>query len=496
MKQISAAHLLAALALTVACCVFFRLGSVAVDHLIARFDLVYETPNLATVRAIRSGLKIYDPEVYGDVPFIITMYTPAYHLLVAHLPQVKGHPFLTGRLVSMCFMLLAGCILFLPGRPERSAIIPILALAAFFCIRPVVSNTAFLRNDSMALFFSVLSVTIVAGRQSGTGRTTLAALTASLAFLSKQSYLTGGVSCFLYLALTDRKQAAVFAGCVAACVGAAFATAWAFCGGQGVWFSLFVAPRNPLSEAVFLRNWVAMVSQPVFLLLLTMATLTVLAAIARAGLRAFTGSPFLIYWAVALFTALPVTAKVGAETNNFFDLSLASLLWLVYCLRSATPASLVRSDRLGTLLTFCMAVALELLLAPPYSCRFVDRRTGAERDNHIREVRSDLSRLGMNRPLILNLSDHWITYSITDCCYVNDPVLYSVLWEDGVLSKSKLIESIKDKKYDLIILSRKDGEVRSPAQVWAEAAAVADSSYGEETDGAYRYLRPACRDAR
>jgi hypothetical protein len=147
------------------------------------------------------------------------------------------------------------------------------------------------------------------------------------------------------------------------------------------------------------------------------------------------------------------------------------------------------------LLAFFAAVAMELGLVSSASYRFVDRRTRAERESHLREVRSDLSSLGLNQPRILNLSDLWITYSITDRCYVNDPVLYSILWEEGVLSNRHLIDSMMKQQYDLIIIPRNEGGARSSNRAWAEVTSAAENSYRVETLGAYRYLRPASPDS-
>ena len=95
----------AAAALTLALAA--RIGSVAADQFSAPWDLVFETPNLGTIKLIQGGKNPYDPEIYAAPPFIITLYTPLYHYLVAALPEHSGNPFFTGRLVSMLSLLAA-----------------------------------------------------------------------------------------------------------------------------------------------------------------------------------------------------------------------------------------------------------------------------------------------------------------------------------------------------------------------------------------------------
>ena len=84
------------------------------DQLSAPFDLTFETPNLCTVQSIQEGKHIYDPATYKDIPFILTIYTPAYHYLVSWLPKHPDNRFFTGRIVAMVFMILASCCLFFP----------------------------------------------------------------------------------------------------------------------------------------------------------------------------------------------------------------------------------------------------------------------------------------------------------------------------------------------------------------------------------------------
>ena len=101
-----------------------RVAVVARDQLPAPFDLTYETPNLATILSITEGKNIYSSEVYETGNFVFTMYTPAFHYLIAALPASTANPFLTGRLVAMTFMVLAASLVFMPGRSGSSLASP------------------------------------------------------------------------------------------------------------------------------------------------------------------------------------------------------------------------------------------------------------------------------------------------------------------------------------------------------------------------------------
>ncbi len=66
----------------------FRILIVVSDQLSAPFDLLCEIPNLSTVKLIKDGRNPYDPNIYSNAPFIITIYTPFYHYIVSNLPML------------------------------------------------------------------------------------------------------------------------------------------------------------------------------------------------------------------------------------------------------------------------------------------------------------------------------------------------------------------------------------------------------------------------
>jgi hypothetical protein len=92
-----------------------RLFKVAYYHLEAPHDICLETHNLASIKSINAGANIYSRHFYGELPFIITIYNPLFHYLVASLPESKSNPFFTGRLISLISTVLTALLLFFPG---------------------------------------------------------------------------------------------------------------------------------------------------------------------------------------------------------------------------------------------------------------------------------------------------------------------------------------------------------------------------------------------
>jgi hypothetical protein len=95
-----------------------RLSTVTARQLWFPYDLVFESPNPTSIELVRAGENPYDPAIYAAPPFLLTMYTPLYHYLVAAHPE---NPFLTGRWVACISMLTAACALHLLVVDRRQA---------------------------------------------------------------------------------------------------------------------------------------------------------------------------------------------------------------------------------------------------------------------------------------------------------------------------------------------------------------------------------------
>jgi len=300
-----------------------RLFFVAKDHLTVPFDLAFESPNLCTVKAIQKGQNIYDPAMYENLPFLLTIYTPAYHHLVGYLPQNPNNMFFTGRIVAMVFMLFASFCLFFPYNPRDNVIISILAVGCFFLIREIVSHTAYLRNDSMALFFSAAAIVSAEKADDTPWKIVLVALFCFAAFVSKQSFLAATASCFFYFFVKGRKSGSVFAAFLLSLF-VIFGLFAHFYFGRGFWFGVFVAPRAPGVWAYFVENWTRMLRQPVFVFLLVSTILTSAYFVALNNRKTIIDSPFLLYVLFSALVLMITLGKEGANVNYFFEPILAS----------------------------------------------------------------------------------------------------------------------------------------------------------------------------
>jgi hypothetical protein len=175
------------LTLTVVGFTLARVLLVSAQQLDVPRDLAYESPIQRSVDVIREGSNPYDPKVYNDGPFVLTMYTPFYFWLTSLLPSPAANPFWTARAVAGLSMFLAAAtvLLVLPRRETNH--FTLLACSVIFLIGPVVKSTAVARNDSLGLLFSALAVVLVARTKGSPRALPLVAVLCCLAFWTKQS---------------------------------------------------------------------------------------------------------------------------------------------------------------------------------------------------------------------------------------------------------------------------------------------------------------------
>jgi hypothetical protein len=444
-------------------CIVIAIGSlsrvfcVAKDQLIAPHDLTFESPNLCTIKAIQKGENIYAPALYEGLPFILTVYTPAYHYLVSWLPQHPNNRFFTGRIVAMAFMLLASFLLFFPYNPRNNVAVSILAIGSFFLIREVVSHTPFLRNDSMALFFSAAAVVLAERACGRPWQVIIVSFLCLVAFTSKQSYLAATASCFFYLLMRHRKDALIFAASSLTFF-TLFGVFARFCWGNEFWFSIFVAPRNPLIWEYFVENWTTMSRQPVFVCLLFFAIAAATYSLAGKDRKMVADSPFLLY---LLFSTLILTAtlgKEGANVNYFFEPILAGLLWLVFFIKRLSSEGI--SDLfLPFLCLLGITVALEFAFTKRSDYSFTTREKTVRMIKRIDQVKREIRELHPRDGKILNLVWAGFTFEVQESPVMNDLYLYSILWNTGQLSIRPIMNNIIKQDFDIIIL-RKDQYLR------------------------------------
>lgn len=465
-----------------------RVLLVARDQLSAPFDLTFETPNLCTVQSIQQGKHIYDPATYQDIPFILTIYTPAYHYLVSWLPKHPNNRFFTGRIVAMVFMILASGCLFFPQDLKKDLGFSILALACFFLIHDIVSHTVFLRNDSMALFFSAAAVVCAEKAIKRRWQIVTASILGFTAFVSKQSFLAATASCFVYLFLKDRRDA-LFFGLLSLFLCTAFLLFAQFHWGQGFWFSVFVAPRNPFILDNFIENWLHMLKQPVFVFMLLATSVTLSHLVIARKWNLILDGPYLIYLLLAAIVLLSTVGKEGGNVNYFFEPVLASLLWLVFYVKKAYPQN-KPSLVLVMLVLVGLSASLEFAFAKRSDYSFTNPQRTSKMEKYIAHVKGEVFGLQPSSSKVLNLAWAGLTFELQDDPVMNDLYLYSILWNTGVLSHKPLMKRIVNQDFDVIVLREDQHHKRTCCAPYDYLIGSVLANYQLRKTGTYHYYTP------
>jgi hypothetical protein len=447
-------------------------------QLAAVHDLTMESPAVNTILLLQGGANVYSPASYDGPPFNLLIYPPAYHYLVAWLPMSSSSPFFGPRLVSAAFMLLSGGLLLVVA--PRQVAIPAAALAflVFFSVPAIVSNTAFARQDPMALFFAALAVVLVSRSRSpivllGAGAC------AAIAVLTKQTYLSAAVACTLYLLLRRRRDGLVFVGCLLA-LGTAFALLAQFAWGEGFWWSVLVAPRNGPDWAVAAELWRSLLSQwSVTTLLGVLAVVWVWEVVQLLRTGAVELSVFAYYTPLAFLVLMLTVWKVGAGANYFFEPIWAGLAYLVH---RAGRLPLTTYARPAALLASVVAVGLlthDAYRLPARAYSFTSPEGNVEQAEALARLKAELAsvssadaRILFDPALARNPS-----LSIGTHLFINDARLYDVLWREGKLEKAPLVAAIRGHFFDVvvvpdaIVLDRPGGEPyrRAVAQYYRRA---------------------------
>jgi len=464
--------------------VLVRLGSAAMDQLRAPFDLVYESPNLSTIEVLRAGGNPYSPDVFDAAPFVLTIYTPLYHLVVAALPAVDGHPFLVGRIVALLSMLGAAMLLF-AARAEasgsRGLAVAALAAAAFLALWPVSLNAAFLKNDPLALLCAAGAVVLVArgtarlragavpGESPPAPQATLPVLAPAVlcvaAVMAKQTYVAASAACALHLLLAHPRSGRRFLLVLAAC-GAASALVASAVWGDGFWFCTLSAARHPLSLDTASAVLGFLARQPLLWVVTACAAAGLAAVMSTRGRAALSRSPFPLYLLASCVVFAATVGKRGATTNYAFEPCLAALLWICSADDAAARSTWrpVGVAAITGLLALLLATGLDLASAKRGEWCLVDGADSAARLATAADLRERCTRLAGPDAVVLDLFGFRHNFELLpadaaerggvlrSAGLLNDPWLYSILWEQGTLKPGPLAKALKRGVADIVLL--------------------------------------------
>jgi hypothetical protein len=232
--------------------------------------------------------------------------------------------------------------------------------------------------------------------------------------------------------------------------------------GGGFLWSILVAPRNPLSLDWFVGNMVSMQTPSFF-------TLLILSSVACFALMKPSGNEHLqptwaqlnaIYFFTSWGWLLASIGKVGANPNYFIEPLYASV-WLLLTWIDRQPETWTKGWKPRYAL-----ILLPLVLA---SDAFITRKEpyylfpGLNQVANFQKIKGEMESLKIpSAPKILNLAYPFHSLSVGWDLYLNDPFLYSLLWNTGTLSNRSMLYAIDQNYFDLIVLRKGAGRKYIP----------------------------------
>jgi hypothetical protein len=374
---------------------------------------------------------------FDQPPYTIANYTPLYYWLVAALRDVFGAGFLSGRLVSLgCGAVAAALVAWLTWRRTR-AVWPAAAAGLMFVglglVGPVPWSAAY-KEDMLGVALTLASIAVLDGSRSHAGLVG-AGLLAAGALLTKQSLLGPAVAGTVWLVVCCPRRAVWFVASVGLPVlGAGIAleaTSGAFLGS-----TIGGNSHQPFDRLTFdynLRQLLTFQTAP--------ALLAAIGALAL-GARVFRDLVAL-NWLGSLIPLLPLGA-IGADNNywlQFAALSAVLAVSTVWARRSKLAGAL------GVVLLGANVGVGLMVVARPVAAHPEFVRPSAGDDETLARLVQRVARA----PTTV-LADPLDVVVLADRPIVLEPILFSLLEQDGTWDASALVEQVCRGEVGLVIL--------------------------------------------
>jgi len=388
------------------------------------------------------GQALYQP--LDGPSYTIASYTPLYYWVAAGLQALVGPGFLPGRVVSfVCGLGVAGCVGYLVWRRSHAAwptLSAALLAVALGQVGPTPWTAAY-KEDLLAVALAVGSTAVLDGARSSP-RVVLAGVLAAAALLCKQSLVGPAIAGTVWLLLgRRRRQAAWFAGTLVVLVGV---TAVALEASTGAFLANTIGGNShqPFDQLTFEHNLSELVTYQA-----APAVLALLAVLF--GGRRLREDLLALSWLGALIPILPIGA-IGADYNywlQFAALSAALAVALVWEQRYAWPGAAGAALLLANVVFGLVVVVNQIRRHPEYVLPALE--DAPTLDRLVERVRSASGTVLADRAIAL------------------EPILYSLLEQDGAWDARPLLERVCGGEVSLVVLGYPLGEVsqRFPASV-------------------------------
>jgi len=127
-------------------------------------------------------------------------------------------------------------------------------------------------------------------------------------------------------------------------------------------------------------------------------------------------------------------------------------MWIVFAFRDVDYSYFKKPVFFLVTGAFVLCSMIELQIAERSDYSFAGKDAAPAATAYYRQMNQAIDALGFDAPKILNIFSHIHGYSISDRLYLNDPFVYRLLWENGTLDIKPMIDSIRERYFDVIMV--------------------------------------------
>jgi len=414
------------------------------------------------VRRLALGDSIYDRSNLERAPFLVAQYPPLFYAATALLVRLFGGGFWAGRLVSCLASLATAAVAGHAVRKKTgSAGFGLAAAAAWLSFYPVVMWGTTHRVDALGVAFAACGM-LLFERQRERNRSLLPAAPFFVAaLLVKQILVAGFAGALLVLVVERRPRAAAgFALAVIAPV-------------AGVYLALDAVSHGGF-HVMTLFGTASAAADPPWTVFLNAQTFFgspfALAGLAVCGfLLLHGGRPD--GWGWMILAGLPLAIATDANIPRFLEPLVAMAV-----VGGAGLATLRRrggSDYVLAVIVLACGLAAGFLYEERVSI-VRERLMNLHEGNGRERFAAELARLTSPQAAVL-AQDLDVVQGAGRPVYLNDPYVFSILRGNGAWEPSALVEAVRRKQFEAIVLNR-PVEVLRPDEwitLWIEPASAA-----------------------
>jgi len=388
-----------------------------------------EGPILNQVRYILQGRNFYKD--INSPPYIVGNYPPVFHLFSILLVPIFGISFATGRTIAFLAVIVTACIIYkIVLYFTGNKLVSFLSALFYLAIDYIYVWGIYMRIDTLSILFNILGVYWVIRYEDDYRRLRWCILFFLLALYTRQSMIAGTAGAYLYLLTKDRKTAGKLIGYTALYGALVFIFFTLITKGQ---FYLHIVKYN--NNIFTLRQLWFFMSKELF----TYTVFTIASLVTSIIWLWDKKKRIISLYFISAFLVQLTVGKVGSMLNYLIEpvciMGIIAGILVGEALKKRNQIALV-----GVSLLILLQLANYYYGPNTLSWGWKPSPPPIALDNYVEETDG----------LILAENLGILPAHNRDIYF--DPFIFTQLYYQGMWDQSKIVEEIREKKFDLIML--------------------------------------------